>query len=248
MVNLLMLVIVLLAFTPSFYLRSQFSQPPILDMPRLPATFAVHGIILTSWYIFLVLQAGLIRFRKVWVHRSLGWAGLGLAIAVVISTMVVVFNFPKRMGSLSLELGVPVDQLEPGLAMILWMDIFMTILFCVFVAIGLLNRRRAEIHKRAMLFAGITYLFAATARLGGTVAFMTSADISLIINFLLLLVITSSLLVYDKVKLGRVSRMSWACFASYWLAMVVSNVSALRIWASRSLSPSFIFRSARPFS
>ncbi|MBK9163812.1 MAG: hypothetical protein IPM21_07860 [Acidobacteria bacterium] len=217
-----MLCIVLLAFAPTFYLRSSFPQPEVLQMPRLPAGFYVHGIILTAWYIFLVFQSGLIKFGKTKLHQKTGWVGLALSVGVLVSTIYIVLQFPGRMQALAFQLGKSVDDIEPGLAMILWMDIFMGILFVSFISIGILKRRKPEIHKRVMLYAGIVFIFAATARLSGIVSFLVEADIGLIINNLILFALTASLLAYDKFTQERVTRTTWACFASYWAAMILS--------------------------
>lgn len=217
-VYITMLVVVLAAFSPTFFLRNYVQQPPVLAMPQLPTAFIVHGIILTAWYSFLVLQSGLIRVRKVRTHQMLGIAGMGLAAAVVASTVVIVYRFPGRMKDLSQQLGIGIDELEPGLSVILWMDIFLIVLFVGLMTVGFLKRRRPEVHKRVMVYAGITFLFAATARLGSIVSDAVVADAGLIVNFGLLIGLTVSLLIYDKWATGRVTLTSWTCFLSYWLA------------------------------
>ncbi len=142
--------------------------------------------------------------------------------AVLASTMFIVLQFPGRMHALSVQLSKTIDEIEPGLATILWMDLFMGILFVTFISIGVLNRRKPEIHKRVMLYAGIVFIFAATARLSGIVSLLIEADIGMVLNNLILLGLTASLLVFDKITLKSVTKTSWTCFSAYWAAMILS--------------------------
>ncbi len=222
----ILLGIVLLAFTPTFYLRSQFSQPEVLQMETLPNTFIIHGIILTTWYFFLVMQSGMIKFRKLHWHRKLGWLGAALAMGVLVSTLVVVKNFPKRMASLSYDLEIPIETLEPGLPLLIWLDIFMSLLFAAFVTIAILKRNNIEIHKRLMLYAGIVYIFAATGRIGGIISHLSKQDVGIIVDLLLLLSLTSSILFFDYYTKKKILPVSWLCFALYWTAVVLSLLIA----------------------
>lgn len=218
----ILLGIVILAFTPTFYLRSQFPQPEVLQMERLPNTFIIHGIILTVWYIFLVLQAGMIQFKKAHWHRKLGWLGAVFAVLVLISTAIVVTNFPGRMAALSYDLEIPIETLEPGLPLLIWLDIFMSVLFAAFVTIAILKRNSIEIHKRLMLYAGIVYIFAATGRIGGIISHLSKQDVGIVVDILLLLSLTSSLLFFDYFSRKRILPVSWLCFILYWVAVVLS--------------------------
>ncbi len=229
----IMLVVVLLAFAPTFYLRPWVPQPPILDLPVLPRLFIVHGIILVAWYVFLLQQSRWIQQRSVAQHRTAGWFGAGLAVAVLASTLMIVYHFPGRVASLAATRGVTVDDLEPGLIGILWLDVVMCILFPALVIGGIVMRRRAQIHKRLMLFAGITFLFAATARLGAILGVVTGLPLAPIVGFGLLLGLTVSLPIHDRRTLGRIQPVTWVCLTAYWggtaLSVVLAN-SGIREW------------------
>ncbi len=222
----LLLAIVLLGFTPTFFLRSSIPQPPILDMPALPGLFVIHGIILIIWYALLVVQPALVRSGNIAMHRRTGRFGVVLAIAVLVSTVMMVQRFPGRMHALSAQFGVPVEELEPGLNEILWLDLFMVLLFVGFVTAGIINRHRAQVHKRYMLFAGISLVFAATVRLGGIVSYLLDMQVGMIVHMLLLLGLTTSLLVHDRRTYKRVMGTSWTCFAAYWVAAILSVAAA----------------------
>ncbi len=220
--HLLLLALVLLAFTPTFFLRSAIPQPPILDMPALPGLFVVHGIILIMWYVLLVVQPALVLSGNIALHRRMGLFGVVLAVAVLVSTLMMVQRFPGRMQALAAERGIPVAELEPGLNGILWLDLFMILLFARFVAAGIINRDRAQVHKRYMLFAGISLLFAATMRLGGIVSNLVDMPVGMVVSLLLHLGLTISLLLHDRRIHKRVLGTSWTCFVSYWVATILS--------------------------
>lgn len=69
------LVVVLLAFWPSF-----FSRPAANATPHL-----LHGITATAWVVLLVTQALLMRLRRNHVHRRLGRLGYVLMPALVVT-------------------------------------------------------------------------------------------------------------------------------------------------------------------
>ncbi len=221
-----MLAVVVLGFAPTSILRGVVPQPPVLDIARLPTLFLVHGVLLLAWYLLMVVQARWIQQRSVARHRTFGWVGAGLAVAVLGSTVAIVRNFPGRMAALAAERTTTVEALEPGLAGILWLDIVMCFLFVAFVSGGILARRRAHVHKRLMFFAGVTFLFAATARLGSIVAIATTPVMQPVVHFGILLGLTLSLPVHDRRALGRVHPATWGCLAAYWGGSVMSVLLA----------------------
>ncbi|MCW5898488.1 MAG: hypothetical protein KIT10_04380 [Flavobacteriales bacterium] len=223
----ILLLIVLLGFMPSFLLRSLFPQPAVLDMPVLPGLFVVHGIILLLWYVLLLVQPMLIRSGRADLHRRLGLAGAALAVAVMVSTVLMVLRFPTRMVALSAERGVPVEELEPGLNMILWLDLFMLLLFVGFFAAAMAQRNKPQAHKRYMFFAGVALVFAATGRIGGQVSAALGMDVGIPLGLLIMLGLTTSLLVHDRTSLGRVTRTSWVCFGTYWVATLLSMAAGM---------------------
>jgi hypothetical protein len=224
--HLILCSVVFLAFAPTYFLRSLVPQPPILDLPTLPSLFHVHGVILFAWYAFLVVQPILVRSGSLAVHRRAGWWGVGLAVAALVSTVAMVLRFPKRMHALAVESGTSVEALEPGLHDILWLDVFMCLLFVGYVTTGVLARKRPQVHARCMFFAGISLVFAATARLGGITSFVSGLDVAMLVNFGILLGLTVSLPIHDRRALGRVLPVSWVCFAAYWAGVALSVVCA----------------------
>lgn len=225
---MLMLGIVFLGFAPSFFLRPIMPDDGFYP-DGLPWPHIIHGIILTMWYVLLLLQATLVKSRKLKLHRRLGWGGAVWALLVLASTAWVVVLFPVRMHHLAAERNMAVEELEPGLASILWMDVFMGLLFVVFTGLAIIRRQRPAIHKRLMLFSGIVFLFAATSRIGGTLAGVTGIGPLGLIGFVLLLILTVSLLVHDRRREGRILPVSLYCFCAYWsfilLAIAVGSTN-----------------------
>ncbi len=135
---------------------------PLLRGQYAPVSPAVHihGWTFFLWYGLLPLQAGLISLRRVRLHRMLGTASVLLALAMTGTGLVVVgvqMELARRPD------GSPFWQF-------LGPSIFVTLLlFCVFYAMALRFRRRAEVHKRLMLLASTGALGAAGFRVAGAV-------------------------------------------------------------------------------
>jgi hypothetical protein len=122
--------------------------------------------------------------------------------------------FPNRMQELALDTGRTVEEVEPGLAGILWLDVFMSLLFLGFVAGGILRRNRRREHKRLMLFAGLAFLFAAVFRLSGMVGQLTGLAFGPLLGLLILVLLWMSVLVHDRRKEGRILAVTWTGFGS----------------------------------
>jgi len=221
----IMLVLVFIGFAPSFYLKTLAPEQPLYP-DGLPNAYIVHGIILTIWYIFLVVQSGWIKYRKIQIHRKMGWFGAFWAVLVLLSTIWVITIFPDRIEHVAQQQNTTVDQVEPGLISILWLDIFMCFLFVGCIIIAIIKRNQAVTHKRLMLYAGIAFIFAAVFRIGGIVSYLGAGGVGMVVSLLILVALTVSLLIHDYQKLGKIQPVSWCCFGLYWLFVVLSNIIA----------------------
>ena len=133
-------------------------------METLPIKFMLHGILMTLWYVLLVVQSSLVNTKNIKLHMRLGW-GLGvIAILAVISAIPVMMGFAPRM----VDLGF-LDVNNEGRVWfqnIQWTnDIFALITFSFMVTIGYLNRTNKELHRTMMLFASMAFTGPATGRL-----------------------------------------------------------------------------------
>jgi len=141
---------VFLGFARSFYLKPYFAA----SAPPLTPLLITHGLIFTSWIVLFVAQTVLVATHRTSVHRRLGWAGVALAVLmVVVGTLTgivraKVADTPATLPKLAF-LTVPLG------------DMFV---FSCLVAAAVYYRRRLDYHKRLMMIATLAVLPAAFGR------------------------------------------------------------------------------------
>lgn len=164
LITILLLLLVLLGFGPRFYLRPFFEQPRHMQMDRLPWLFIIHGVLMTSWYVLLVVQSALVNTKNIKVHMRLGWGLAVIALFAVISALPVMMGFAPRLvaeGFLNLN-----NQDRVWLQNVQWTnDMFALITFSTMVVIGLIKRQNKLLHRTMMLFASMAFTGPATGRL-----------------------------------------------------------------------------------
>jgi len=151
----LLLALMLLGFQ-QFYLHGRaFPNRPLT--PAIRALVITHGIAMSLWLMLLLVQPLLVVNRKHRVHKSLGKAGAGLAFFIVL---------------VGLDLTVEWARIDPS-RMFVWsmtakqfmaVPCISLLIFAGFVATGILNRRRPDIHRPMMLLATLTVISAGTDR------------------------------------------------------------------------------------
>lgn len=178
---------VFVGFGRTFYLRAFFTVEP------LPTYLYVHGTILTLWFSFAVMQAWLILNRQVRWHRRVGYAAATDAVAVVVSGLFVNSHLASTLTS-------PTDVLN----IIVWGNYGSLLLFAIFISLGVLLRKRPEVHVRLMLYASVSIIGPALARFAGEAE---AARRNVAIGGLLVLLI--SLFVYDVAVRRRPHPVTW---------------------------------------
>lgn len=156
---ILFLGIVLFGFAQSYYLAG------LVPMPRWKHNFAgphplivhVHGAVLTTWFVLLVVQTTLIARRHVRLHRRLGYAGMAVAVGVVVLGALVVCEhlargFPPADPKISAKGGGSLTTM------------FDLVVFGVLVAFAYFNRNKPAAHKRLIMIGTIGILPPALAR------------------------------------------------------------------------------------
>lgn len=124
--------------------------------PEVSPLVHVHGWSFFAWYVLLPVQAGLIRTRKVSVHRNLGLASAGLgALMITVGLIVSVVQIDRARA----PDGDPFWQFMGVPIFGAWM------LFTLFYVEAMRRRRRVEDHKRLMILASAVPLGAATFRI-----------------------------------------------------------------------------------
>lgn len=147
-----MLLLNLIGFAPTYFLKHWF------ESPALAIRTHVHGVIFTSWFLILLIQANLIRVGNVQNHRRLGAASLIVAVAMVMSALLILYHRSMlyHSGDRDLE----------GTVFVVWANLALLLGFISFVTLGVLFRRRSSYHKRLMLLASIAMMPQALGRIG----------------------------------------------------------------------------------
>jgi hypothetical protein len=161
------LLIVLSGFAPTLYLRPVFKPVPI------PGYLYIHGIVLTSWFVWFAMQTLLIQTRRTALHRRLGVAGAVLAVAVPFAGLLATSGVVGRVVARGIALDADASAIGIGvsgpvvqfLAGVVWNNLSSAVTFAVLAWAGILLRRRAAAHKRLMLIATVSVLGPALARL-----------------------------------------------------------------------------------
>ena len=151
---LFMVFLVFLGFAPSFYLRGIVPSYPRPN-PTLPLSVIVHGLLFTTWMLVFVAQTQLIAAGRRDIHMKLGAASMALALAIIpMMYLVGVWqvgraNQPPFTDPLNWSI-VPLASI-PAYAILVWT--------------GWRNRRKAAVHKRAMLSAALSLMHPAIGRI-----------------------------------------------------------------------------------
>jgi hypothetical protein len=160
------IVLVLVGFSPSFYLRTWFNGPP------LSTVLYVHGTLMTAWYVLFAAQVLLVSSGRVDLHRRLGILVAITAAALVPAGVATAIAFIRRAAG---------NADDSALAALIAGYQFVALtLFTVLVVTALVLRRRSDIHKRLMTVASLSLL-------GPPLARMTSDQVALLLNYALVL-------------------------------------------------------------
>ena len=144
---------VIAGFAPTYYLK------PLFATPALTLPVHVHGTVFTAWVLLLVFQTSLVAANRTDVHRRLGVVGAVLAVAMVVSGVVLAIASARAahpaLGALA---GAPP-------LFVLVVPLASVVVFTILAGLGLYYRRRADAHKRFMLLATIALLPPALGRM-----------------------------------------------------------------------------------
>ncbi len=170
--SLLILVLVTATFSTTV--------PKRLFHPKIVPPFLVwlHGAVFFGWVLFFILQSGLVKIRKTRWHRTLGWFGVALGVAVAglgVSTTIVMHRFEF----LTLHQG---QDAIASISIPFW-DIAC---FAIVFSLAVLLRKKVEYHRRLMLIASCALTAAAWGRLPESVLpgfwFYTGVDLLIVLG------------------------------------------------------------------
>ena len=220
---LFLVLLVLLGFGPSFYLRGAVPPYPRPN-PTLPPSVVLHGGVFTIWMALIIAQTQLIAAKKHEIHMRLGKAGMLFAILMLPVMYVTAVwqvaraNQPPFTDPLTWTV-VPLLTIIP---------------FALLVWNGWANRRDVQSHKRLMLSAAILIVMGPTiGRLPLAPPTRVGFTFLILLGFLLFV----PLFVWDKRTLGRIHwatkfgigmALLWAVpmLAVFWLNLPWAKLAA----------------------
>ena len=186
-----MLLLNLVGFAPSYFLKHW------TDARELPLRTHLHGLIFTAWFVLLFIQVSLIKAQNVHLHRKIGAASLAIAVAMVISALILLYHRSMlyHSGDRGLE----------GTVFIVWGNLTLLLGFVSFVTLGFLNRRRPSYHKRLMLLASIAMMPQALGRLGylPQLRILDGMANNVLYAYGGVLILLTAMLINDRVNTGK---------------------------------------------
>jgi hypothetical protein len=152
----LLLVLMFLGFQ-QFYLHGRaFPSRPLT--PPIRTLLIAHGTVMTLWVLLMLVQPLLIVNRRHGVHMTLGKIGAVLAACI--------FLLGWRLGISSARVAPPEFRLwELTAKQFMTVPVISITIFAGFVAAGVWNRRRPEVHRPMMLLATLAAIPAALDRI-----------------------------------------------------------------------------------
>ena len=184
----IMALTVFTGFSSTYYLRLISGTPRTVSGGAITPLLHVHSILFSAWVVLFIVQTTLVATRRVAVHRRLGMAAVGLAIAMVVVGLKTAISSAARGAA------------PPGTDSITFLvvPIFDIVLFAGFVTMAFLKRRNKEAHKRLMLLAYVSIITAGVARLPGLL------PLGPLVFFGVSLLFVIAGIVYDKLSRGTI--------------------------------------------
>ena len=144
-----------IGFAPTYYLAALNDGPK----PVITPAVHVHGALCTAWILLLVIQTGLIASGRRDIHRVLGMSGVIVIAATVVSGFLLAIDSDRRVHTMTTA-GTLADPY-----VFLIFPLTTLTLFTGFALLGVLQRRRPDVHKRLMLLATASLIAPALARM-----------------------------------------------------------------------------------
>ena len=143
--------LVMIGFSRNYYLRPFFDLGPLYsDMVRF------HAVVMTAWVLLFATQAWLVSSKRVKLHMKLGWAGVGLAVLVLLTGYLV------AIGAVAHQTAADRGGIPPLVFLVV--PIADLALFVVYFGLAIAWRKHPAEHKRLMLLTAANFLPPAAAR------------------------------------------------------------------------------------
>lgn len=152
----IMLMVVLLGFQHFYFAGRAYPGRPIA--PPIRTLVIAHGVTMAAWMLLYLTQSLLIATRRPRLHMKLGWAGLTLAVAVVVTGLWLTVEATRI--------------LSPGFTLFTLngkqftaVSMLNMVVFAGFIGFAIWQRRRPAIHRPTMMLATLSVVPAALARI-----------------------------------------------------------------------------------
>jgi hypothetical protein len=142
--------LVFIGYFKTYYFRAFFDVPPVAN-----SLVHLHGVVMSAWVIFFVVQFALIRTKNIKLHLTMGMMGIALAALVVIVGMATAYDSNLVRNSAPPGIDPHKFFLLPAGDMLL---------FVIYFAGAIYYRKRPVEHKALMLLTAINFLPAALFR------------------------------------------------------------------------------------
>lgn len=139
--NLTLFLIVVTAFPLRALLKPE-------NLPPIRLSLHIHAVSTGIWYFLILIQSYLVKKNKYKTHVLLGWISIALAIVLVWSGTIIIFEYWYRTDDFALFFG----------------SILSLIMFSICYVLGIWFRKDLEFHKRIMVFASISCISPALTR------------------------------------------------------------------------------------
>lgn len=144
--------VVLIGYFKSYYFSAFFADA----RPIANALVHAHGFVMSAWVIYFIVQVALIRTKNIKIHITMGMAGVGLAMLVVVVGMATAYD------AMLVRRSAPPGADPHGFFLLPVADM---LLFVILFAGAIFYRKRPAEHKSLMLLTAINFMPAALFRI-----------------------------------------------------------------------------------
>jgi len=144
--------LVLIGYFKSYYFSALFTDV----RPVANALVHAHGIVMSAWVIYFIVQVALIRTKNIKLHMSMGFAGIALAALAIVVGMATAYD--AQLVRRSAPPGVDPHGF-------FFLPVSDMTLFVILFAGAIYYRKRPAEHKSLMLLTAINFLPAALFRI-----------------------------------------------------------------------------------
>ena len=149
--GLLFALLVFVGFSKVYYLK-----PFIGSKPLYSTLVHVHAVIMTAWVLLFAAQTWLVSAKKVRLHMKMGWAGVVLAVLVLVS------GYYVSIGAVGHQTAADRGGIPPLVFLVV--PLADLVLYVVLFGAAIALRKRPAEHKRLMLLTAANFLPPAAAR------------------------------------------------------------------------------------